>query len=196
MRFARCSISISMFLTLAGVAVAGPYEDATAAYFRKDYATALRILRPLADQGTASAQNSLGAMYAMGEGVPQDYAKAAKWYRKAADRGNSQAQYNLGVAYFKGRGLPQDYAEAVKWTRLAADQGYAGAQYNLGSAYASGQGVPQDLVLAHMWINLAAEQGNQDALKYRDIIAEKMTPEQIAEAQRLAAEWKPKHSPQ
>ena len=58
--------------------------------------------------------------------------------------------------------------------------------------YAEGQGVPQDYVPAHMWFNLAARQGYEDATRYRGWVAGKMTPEQIAEAQQLAREWKPK----
>jgi TPR repeat protein len=84
----------------------------------------------------------------------------------------------------------------VKWYRLAAEQGYALAQNNLGFMYAKGQAVPQDHVLAHMLFDLAAsrlEAEERDmAIKNRDIVASKMTPEQIAEAQKLAREWKPK----
>ncbi len=58
--------------------------------------------------------------------------------------------------------------------------------------YSAGDGVPQDYVKAHLWFNLAAAQGNEDARELRDLWAKKMTPEQIAEAQRLAREWKPK----
>ena len=71
-------------LALFGTAIAGPLEDGAAAYQRGDYATAERLLRPLAEQGDVAAQASLGAMYANGDGVPQDYAQAVVWYRKAA----------------------------------------------------------------------------------------------------------------
>jgi len=115
-----------------------------------------------------------------------------KWYRLAAEQGYASAQYNLALMYDNGRGVPQDYQEAVKWYRRAADQGVAEAQYNLATKYYRGQGVPQDYVLVHMWANLAASQGSEDAVEKRDVIATKMTPQQIAEAQRLAREWKPK----
>ena len=69
---------------LAGTAVAGPFEDAASAFDRGDYATAARLLRPLADQGHARAQYNLGVMYANGQGVPQDATEAVTWYRKAA----------------------------------------------------------------------------------------------------------------
>jgi hypothetical protein len=62
----------------------------------------------------------------------------------------------------------------------------------MGEMYRDGHGVPQDFILAHMWLNLATAQGNPEAEKMRDELAERMTPSQIAEAQRLAREWKPK----
>ena len=130
-------------------------------------------------------------MYRTGEGVPQDYGEAVKWFRLAADQGDASAQNNLGVMYEYGRGVPQDYGEAVKWFRLAADQGEALAQNNLGLMYAKGKGVPQNYIQAHMWLNLAGARGNEDARKTRGIVKDKMTPEQVAEAQRLASVWKP-----
>ena len=181
-----------LMLGLAGPVVAGPLEDGNAAHSRGDYVTALRLLKPLADQGNASAQTNLGFMYDNGQGVPQDYAAAVKWYRMAAEQGAASAQYNLGVMYAKGQGVPQDYAAAVKWYRMAAEQGYASAQTNLGAMYANGQGVPRDNVLAYMWSNLAAATGSANAAKTRDLVARRMTPSDISEAQRLSREWKPK----
>jgi len=97
--------------------------------------------------------------------------------------------------YDKGQGVPQDSGEALKWYRLAAAQGDAVAQYNRGLMYANGQSVPQDYVQAHKWFNLAAatpiDKSTQDeAVKARDSVAARMTPAQIAEAQKLAREWK------
>jgi TPR repeat protein len=77
---------VTLLLTVNGsITNAGPYEDALAAYQRGDYATAQRLLRPLAEQGNGRAQFSLGAMYDRGQGVAQDYKEAAKWYRLAAE---------------------------------------------------------------------------------------------------------------
>ena len=157
--------AIVLLLSLAAPVAAGPLEDATAAYNRGDYATVLRLLRPLADQGDARAQAGLGVMYANGQGVPQNSAEALKWYRLAADRGKTGAQYNLGVMYANGQGVPQNYAEALKWYRLAADRGDADAQSNLGVMYANGQGVPQNSAEALKWYRLAADQG-QAAAQY------------------------------
>ncbi len=85
-----------------------------------------------------------------------------------------------------------DYATALKEWRSLAEQGDAAAQYNLGVMYREGQGVPQDDVQAHMWFNLSAAHGMESARTLRDKLAEKMTPAQLADAQRLALEWKPK----
>ncbi len=108
-----------LLVAISGAAVAGPLEDALAAQNRGDDATALRLFRPLADQG------------------------------------NAEAQYNLGLMYANGLG-------------------------------------PMDLVQADMWLSLAEERGTQEAAKNRDIVEEHMTPVQIADAHKLAREWKSK----
>jgi len=113
----------------------------------------------------------------------------------AAEQGEAFAQLNLGWMYDKGDGVPQDYAEAVKWYRLAAEQGHAKAQYNLGVMYAKGRGVPKDYVQAYMWFNLSAAQGLDTAVKNRDSIGRKMTSVQLAEAQRLARNWRSNRAP-
>ncbi len=183
-------------LGLTAPAWAG-FNEGVAAYKRGDYATALHEFRRLAEQGEAKAQFNLGNMYENGQGVPRDKARAVKWWRKAAEQGHAEAQYNLGVMYDKGQGVTQDYAKALQWYRKAAEQGLATAQHNLGNMYENGQGVPQDYAHAHMWFNLAASrlppgEDRDKMVKNRDMIAERMTPAQISEAQKLAREWKPK----
>ena len=147
--------------------------------------------RRAAEQGDVLAQGSLGFMYSTGRGVPQDDAEAAAWYRRAAEQGDAPAQASLGLMYYEGGGVPQDYAEAAAWFRRAADQKYAPAQAFLGLMYTEGEGVPQDYVLAHMWLNLAGAGGHEEAREMRNKITEKMSREQVEEAQRLAREWKP-----
>jgi len=82
--------------------------------------------------------------------------------------------------------------EIVEGERLAAERGLADAQFNLGIMYGNGEGVTQGYVQAYMWLRLAAVLGHETARKNRDLIEKKMTPEQLAEAKRLAREWKPK----
>jgi uncharacterized protein len=91
-----------------------------------------------------------------------------------------------------GDTLTQDYTEALKWLRAAADQGHPLAQTKLGIMYEDGHGVPQDRVRAHMWLSLAAAQGSELAGAFVTELTKQMTSAQIAEAQRLAREWKPK----
>jgi TPR repeat protein len=77
----------------------------------------------------------------------------------------------------------------VKWYRKLADQGDARGQYQLGGKYCNGEGAPEDDILAYMWWNLAAAQGDNGAKRYKGLISERMTKEQIAEAQKLSREW-------
>src|SRR6516164_2556683 len=156
------------------------------------YVEALKWYRLAAGQGLAGAQYNLGILYDNGHGVTRDYEEAAKWYGLAAAQGDADAQYSLGILYDNGTGVAQDDTEAAKWFRLAADQGYAKAQNNLGVLYTRGHGVPRDYVQAYMWFALSAVRGNPPAAKNRDAAAGLMTVAQIAEAQELVREWKPK----
>ncbi len=124
-----------------------------------------------------------------------DFRTAYRVFRTLAEKGFAKAQYDLALMYRKGKIVPQNNAEAVKWFRRAASQGHVQAQVNLGKMYLQGRGVPENYVLAHKWFNLAAARGDIDSRKLRDGVAGKMTPSLIAEAQRLASQWKPKLSP-
>ena len=169
---------------------------ASAAWGQDTLKSDLAFARALAESGNKVGQTLLCVRYLDGDGVPQDFTEALKWCRLAAEQGYATAQFNLGMMYGNGAGVPQDYAEAVKWRRLAAEQGNARAQINLGLMYDHGQGVPQDYAQAHMWSNLAASRAKGDDVKKfaetRDAIAARMPAAQLAEAQRLAREWKPK----
>ncbi len=151
--------------------------------------TDLAEVRRAAEDGDAAAQVKLGHVHWYGDGVDQNYREAISWYRRAAEQGNVGGQLELGAAYWEGVGVPQDHAEAARWLRRAAEQGDPGGQIGLGSAYWSGLGVPEDHVEAHMWFNLAGAQGNEGAVEARDEVAEQLTREQLAEAQRRAREW-------
>lgn len=166
----------------------------------QDFQVAAKWYRHAAEQGFALAQFKLGGLYDFGRGVPQDYEEAVRWYRLAAEQGLALAQFNLGCMYEEGKGIPTNLQEAVKWHRLAAEQGNASAQFMLAVKYRFGAGVGQDHVQAHMWANLAAanrntnSEGQSTAIELRDAVVHEMTPEQIAEAQRLAREFSAQHS--
>ena len=183
-------------LVLSIVCLAAPawadFKAGADAYQRGDYATALREWQPLAEQGQALAQYNLGLLYANGQGVSKDDAQAQQWYEKAAAQGHADAQVNLGILYDYGRGVAQDYKKAVYWYRLSAKQGNELAQRQLGLMFERGDGVPQDYVQAYMWYTLGAANGAKRGAALRDALAKRMTPDQIAEAQQLAREWRPK----
>lgn len=113
------------------------------------------------------------------QGVKQDYQEALTWFRKAADAGSIEAKYLLDI--------PQDSKNLVDWLRKDVEQGKAIAQSVLGERLARGEGVPQEDVQAYMWLTLASKEGKD----YRDFIANRMTPDQIKQAEELAKNWKP-----
>ena len=161
----------------------------------------LADLRARAEAGDAEAQVRLGVVFALSSDVLQGDADSIAWFRKAAAQYHLEAQYILGVMYDGGRGLPppEVVAKGVAIYSPAAEQGSAMAQLYVGLMYAKGHGVPQDNVTGHMWLTLAAsrltgEPLNGDlAVVARDVIAERMTREQLAEAQRRAREWDAAH---
>ena len=116
-----------------------------------------------------------------------------------AEQGNASAQFSLALLYLMGEAMPLDYKEAFRWYRASAVQGNSSAQGSLGAMYRKGLGLPQDYIQAFMWYDLAVAKSELDQerrvwARNRDSLAKKMTSEQIAEAQRLAREWKPKSS--
>jgi TPR repeat protein len=112
--------AVFLVMAFATVASAASLEEAEFAYDRGDYTQAARLYRPFADQGIASAQFSLGVMYARGQGVPQDYQAALKWFHRASEQGHASAQDNLGLMYERGRGTRQDFVLAHMWSSVAA----------------------------------------------------------------------------
>lgn len=172
MRSVFMSLAILSGLVLANAARAAPpppgvqvggnaaqFQAGLTAYRERDYASALKDWRPLAEQGDAGAQYNLGMMYDLGQGVPRNYVEAVKWWRLAAAQGDGLAQNNLGALYGAGRGIPRNYVESYKWRSLALAQGFS------------------------------------QAGKALDALSTLMTPAQIAEAQRLAAAFRPQTTP-
>jgi TPR repeat protein len=187
------------FAQAIGVGASASNSDAaSAAYQSGNYEAALRLARPLAEQGDARAQSVLGLAYYRGRGVPRDHTEAANWFGRAASHGDVAAQYYLGLMYSEGQGVPQDHIEAAKWYRLAADQGDAVAQYNLALSYAKGEAGAPDHVSAYIWFNLAAarfpasDPRRSAAVANRDLLASKMTQDELTEAQKRSREWTPK----
>jgi TPR repeat protein len=144
-------IAITTLSVSSDVVFAGAFEDGLAAAQRGNYAIALQLWRPLAEQGNAQAQNALGAMYYNGKGVSQDFKEAVKWYRLAAVQGYASAQLNLGAMYYEGQGVAEDFIRAYMWLSIAAAKGNANAVQlrDVVSKYIIDQQIVEAQAMAH-----------------------------------------------
>jgi uncharacterized protein len=182
----------ALLLSLGCVIMSACATEEPPAVTRGMDANAVTGLRKSAEQGNATAQNRLGLLYNEGQGVPQDPMLAKQWFEKAAEQGNAGAQVNLGTLYLLGQGALESDQMALFWFRRAAEQQEMLAFAKLGFMYEQGRGVTQDFVQAYMWYTLSAARGEKRALASRNQLAKQMTPAQVAAAQQLAREWKPK----
>ena len=108
--------------------------------------------------------------------------------QRRAEQGGPDAQFHLGAYYLRTDRVD----DAWEWFCLAANQGHARAQLALGRKFHRGSApVAQDYVQSYVWYSLAASNGIRYAAKERDNLAETMTSAQIAEAEKLAKEWRP-----
>jgi len=174
----------------------------------------LEALRVVAQQGDASAQLALAKKYRDGDGVERDDVEAASWLQQAARLGNADAQYELGNAYADGRGVDRDPINAYACYVLAgannnsasdealrlltpklSDAQIAQVRSTIGEMYLQGRGTPVDYAAAYTWFKLAESAGSADGQRLRQEVASKMTTQQIAAADRRAAEWLKRHSP-
>jgi TPR repeat protein len=153
------ALLVGLALVVTG-ASAGPVQDGEAAYQKGDYETALKLWRPLAENGDAEAQRSLGWMYGTGHGVPRDQEQATVWYRKAAEQGDARAQNRLGMTYIYGRKpTADDVAVGLSWFEKAAYQGDVASQRTLGELHEFGDfGIPRDHAQSVAWFRMAAKQ--------------------------------------
>jgi hypothetical protein len=158
-------------------------------------------LQEKAQKGDPEAQYRLANAYYLA----RNPSEGARWLLKSAEQGHVRAQCDLGVMYQKGFGVDQSYEDCLKWYRMAANHGDALGQHNLGSLNAKGfrlKGVgffdrtgfaftkaTQDFVEAYKWFSLAGARGLSRSLKDRAIIKRRMSPAQIAKAERLVQEY-------
>lgn len=143
-------------------AVAGPLEDGYAAVLAGDYKSAFSLLRPLADQGVPAAEYAIGSMYLSGKGTAVDEAQGVRWTALAANQGYPYAQIDFGLMLENGIGVPLNRVQALKWYYLASDS--------------ARNTDPETREEAAMW---------------RDALAREMSPAELTEAKRLAAQWTP-----
>ena len=158
------TVVIAVFANAHAQSLEEDMRRAAGAYEQKNYALAVSLWKPLADQGNAEAQTLLGAMYWQGEGVPRDHKEAARLYLLAAEQGYARAQYDIGFMYGFGEGIPpQDDVQACKWISLAIAR-----------------------------FTVKNEDRRQQAIKDRATLTSRMSKDQLAEAEAAIRSWQPK----
>ena len=182
-------VGIVFLITLFPVAVMADYQGGRDAFDRGDYSTAVKEFEILAKQNDPRGQYALAVMHDLGEGVLQNSKEAVKYYRLAAEQGFANAQNNLGVAYDQGEGVGTDYKEAMKWYLLAAERGNRDAPNNIGVLQMIGFGVPRSFAKAHIWFTIAGA-GDSEAIRNKNFVKRRLTPEQLVESKRRADEWR------
>ncbi len=152
------------------------------------------MMSDMAEQGNVPLQVQLGLIYTFGEAtalLDKDEAKGYIWFRRAAEAGNSDGQFYVGYGLMNGRGVGANPAEGARWYQTAADRGHVIALNNLGVAYRDGKGVTKDPVEAYKWLSLSAARRFALAETNLRQITPVLTAEDIVEAKRRAAQWKP-----
>ncbi len=157
----------------------------------RDDDAAIRWYEKAALRGSALAMNELGGLFEQ----RKDYARAFEWYSRASEKRHPFAVFRLGMMYEQGWQVAKDGTKAIRLFEDAAWLGSPDAQHYLGLLYFQGQLVPKNSAWSYAWLNLAASK-NPAYAKARDLVEKRLTPEQLAEAQRLSIEWaeKMKHS--
>lgn len=183
--------------------IANMYE--TGRTGEQNYEEALKWYLEAAKQKYIRAYVSMAAWYSIGTPLtPKDDVEKLKWYRLAADAGDPESMKSVGKAYLEGRGVPRDPVIGASWYRRAIEQGHLESTLTyLASLYETGEKVPRDLVLAYAYNKVLHNMGtnthwyrmfgkpNEGVAASVSRIATKLSPEQLAEGNSLAASWKP-----
>jgi TPR repeat protein len=135
--------------------------------------------------GPARADFAAGVAAAQAE----DYETAMKEWLPLAEQGTPGAQSNIGDLFSNGLGMERDDAQAFFWHIKSAEQGVIKSIFFVGAALAAGQGVEKDLVEGTKWLLLAKRVDFPNANKILSLVVQSISPEDAAEAERLADEW-------
>lgn len=178
--------ALALVLALGGAGSAqADFLAGAAAYERGDYPAAIQEWVPLAEKNDPRALFNLGQMHRLGRGVPRDLARAEEYYLRAAGLGHVGAQANLGSMYFERS--PAEGGDAIFYWRQAARGGDPASQYMMGVQYFNGDYLAQDFVEAYAWFSLAAAAGQSEARSALSMVKAYLSPEGVAEAEKLAA---------
>lgn len=165
---------------------------AEASGVKQDFKQAAHWYQRSAVKGFAQAQYRLGTLYERGLGVRTDAIKAAVWYKAAAAQGNIKAMHNLAVLKANSNDGAPDYMSAANLFEQAAQYGLADSQFNLAILFENGLGVGKDLKKAYKWLALAARSGDADTINRRELVKRQLSPEALAEAERLVRTFRPR----
>ncbi len=146
-------------------------------------ALAVNYLTRAAELGDRDAQGALGELYKNGNGTLKDYELAARYFAQSAQQANYDAMKYLGIAYIRGQGVEQNKVQAYVWLSLCT----------LGETCRGAVGFNQLMALQKTSAGSAYDDTSLDPATVRDEIAQYMTAQEIAEAQRLARAWRPSY---
>lgn len=152
----------------------------------KDMQEALRWYLKAAEQGYPLHQIQVAEIYKSGDGVPKNTKEALEWYLRAAEQGSEWAMIIIAAGLRNGE-LPKNLKESLKWHLIMANEGQMDSQYCAGMMYLDGEGTPESYIDAYAWLSLAKTQGHEFADNELEALKPKMTNQQIADGQALAA---------
>lgn len=154
----------------------------------KNMQEALRWHLKAAEQGYPQHQIQVAEIYESGNGVPKNTKEALKWYLRAAEQGNEWAMVIIAARSRNGE-LPKNLKESLKWHLILANEGIIDSQYCAGMMYLDREGTPESYIDAYAWLSLAKTQGHDFAGNELEALKPKMTNQQIADGQALAARY-------
>lgn len=196
-------LTVLVFLSLMPAAAFAGFDEGKKAYDKKDWPTAIKELRPLAEAGDDRAMIILGNMYNAGYGVIPSHKEAMSLYKRAAtEKNNPQAMDVVGAMYFSALGVDQNIQTALQWFRRSAMLGdQTGAFFYATILFEGNKTDPNkldpDVYNAYKWYKIAATENDnavfkKDAATFARAIAEKkLTTDQVAKADKEVADWKP-----
>jgi TonB family protein len=134
---------------------------------------------PAAPRGLARALAYDAGMALYKGGDPQGALDA---WLPLARAGFPPASYSIADLYYRGDGIERRLDESIRWFRESAERLYPPAMFHLGFLHVQGEGVERDLVEAYRWMARAAQFGDHRGSKGAELLAARMTPEQLAAA--------------
>ena len=181
---------LAVALALAVSPVSAQLKEGAIAYSRGDFATAVRRLQPLAQEGHATAQYLLGAALVNAQPPLANVAEGESWLKKSAERGNLAAMRDLGKLNAFGK-QPSDRAQAAQWLRASADRADTESQHLLGLLFLDAEGADRKPAEAYMWLSLAAARGHVLSSVILVEAKDRFSDQDRLEGKRLAAAWNP-----